>query len=190
MIANILHKIQKGNPMDKNSRREKFIFLLALSISTALFCGIWHALASLTTFGLMSWAGFAGCTTYFSTGSHGWTGLRRTVIPNLAGLSCGITCFYLGEIVPALGTWGVWCGIITFIMCIISYFKLLDFCPGIFMGCFSTFASLGGAKEGEIPTVFVYLGISLIAGAFLGVLCDKGGVYLNKLFTKSRSKTH
>lgn len=170
--------------MDKNARREKFIFLLALSISTAVFCGIWHALACLATPWLMSWAGFAGCTTYFSTGSHGWTGLRRTLIPNLAGLACGISCFYLGEIVPALGTWGVWCAIITFIMCIISYFKLLDFCPGIFMGCFSTFAALGGAAEDGIPMVFVYLGISLICGAFLGVLCDKGGVYLNKLFTR------
>ena len=183
MIWTILHKKKKGIPMEQNSRREKFIFLLALSISTAIFCGIWAALAPLV--GLLSWAGFAGCTTYFSTGSHGWVGLRRTLLPNLAGLACGISCFYLGEFFPVLGTWGVWCAIITFIMCIVSYFKLLDFCPGIFMGCFSTFASLGGAADcGGIPMVFVYLGLSLIAGAFLGVLCDKGGVLLHKLFTR------
>ena len=170
--------------MKKNERREKFIFLLALSISTAVLCGVWHAVATLSAPWLISWAGFAGCTTYFSTGSHGWVGLRRTLIPNMVGLACGISCYYLGVLIPSLGNLGVWCAIITFIMCIVSYFKLLDFCPGIFMGCFSTFASLGGAEEGDIPMVFVYLGISLICGAFLGVMCDKGGVLLHKLFTR------
>ena len=153
--------------------KKKMSLLVALGISTAVFCGIWSALA--TAFGLLGWAGFAGCTTYFSTGSHGWLGLRRTLLTNIVGVLCGIACFLLTDWIPALGTWGVWCAIITFIMCIVSYFNLLDFCPGIFMGCFSTFAA-GGDWKVLLP--------SIIAGAVLGVLCDKGGVYLHKFMTR------
>lgn len=38
--------------------------------------------------------------------------------------------------------------------------------PGIFVGCYSTFA---------INADWKFLGASLIAGAVLGLLCDKGG---------------
>ena len=36
--------------------------LCALSIVTAVLCGIWSYLAGIA--GLIGWAGFAGCTTY------------------------------------------------------------------------------------------------------------------------------
>ena len=148
--------------------------LLALSISTAVFCGIWAAVAPL--FGLVGWAGFAGCTTYFSCGEHGLKGLKKTACTNFAGVLCGLAIFALTGIVPVLGEWGVWCAIITFVMCIISHFELLSFCPGIFMGCFSTFAADGNWKT-LIP--------SLIVCAILGVACDHGGVWLRKQFNKS-----
>ena len=148
--------------------------LLALSISTAVFCGIWAAVAPL--FGLVGWAGFAGCTTYFSCGEHGLKGLKKTACTNLAGVLCGLAIFTLTGIIPVLGEWGVWCAIITFVMCIISRFELLSFCPGIFMGCFSTFAADGNWKT-LIP--------SLIVGAILGVACDHGGSWLQKRFNKS-----
>lgn len=147
--------------------------LLALSISTAVFCGIWAALAPLA--GLIGWAGFAGCTTYFSCGKHGITGLKKTIFPNLAGVLCGMSIIALTNLVPALGDWGVWCGIITFVMCIIARFDLFNFCPGTFMGCFSTFAANGDWKM-LIP--------SLLIGAFLGLACDYGGVYLRKKINK------
>lgn len=38
--------------------------LCALSIVTAVLCGIWSYLAGIV--GLIGWAGFAGCTTYFA----------------------------------------------------------------------------------------------------------------------------
>ena len=157
--------------MKTQTKRDKFLFLLILSISTAIFCGIWAFLAPLI--GLIGWAGFAGCTTYFSTGCHGWQGLRRTLIPNIAGVLCGLAIIGLNTLTPALENLGIWCGVITFVMCIISYFKLFDFCPGIFMGCFCTFAA-GADRKLLIP--------SLIVGAFLGLACDKGGVLLHKLF--------
>ena len=147
--------------------------LLALSISTAVLCGIWAALAPLA--GLISWAGFAGCTTYFSCGAYGKLGLKKTIFPNMAGVLCGMTIIALSNVVPVLGEWGVWCAIITFVMCIISRFGLFDFCPGTFMGCFSTFAA-GGDWKMLVP--------SLLIGAFLGLACDFGGIWLRKWYNK------
>ena len=144
--------------------------LLALSISTALLCGIWAVFASLV--GLISWAGFAGCTTYFSCGAHGKLGLKKTIFPNMAGVLCGMAIIALSNVVPALGQWGVWCAVLTFVMCIISRFGLFDFCPGTFMGCFSTFAA-GGDWKLLVP--------SLLLGALLGVACDFGGIWLHKV---------
>lgn len=144
--------------------------LLALSISTAVFCGIWAALATFT--GLCGWAGFAGCTTYFSTGKHGKEGLLKTICTNMAGVLCGLAIFALTHFVPVFGEWGIWCAIITFVMCIISHFEIVSFCPGIFMGCFCTFAA-GGDWKLLVP--------SLLIGAALGVACDFGGGWLRKL---------
>ncbi|MBR4308941.1 MAG: DUF1097 domain-containing protein [Oscillospiraceae bacterium] len=154
--------------------------LVWLSVSTAILCGVWVALCSgwemiAPKFYLLSWAGFASCTTYFSCGAHGLTGLRKTLCPNLAGVACGMAIFFLSGLLPAGGTWGVWCGVITFVMCIISHFKLFDFCPGTFMGCFCTFAA-GGDWKHLIP--------SLILGAILGLGCDFGGVWLHMMFGK------
>ena len=147
--------------------------LFALSVSTAVLCGIWAVFAA--NFGLIIWAGFAGCTTYFSTGHHGLVGLRKTILPNLAGVLCGMGVVLLGSWVPALGEWGVWCTIITFVMCIISYFDAFDFCPGIFMGCFCTFAADGDWKM-LVP--------AMLLGAVLGVICDSTGHWLHRTCNK------
>lgn len=101
--------------------------LCALSIATAVLCGIWSYLAGIA--GLIGWAGFAGCTTYFACGKHG----------------------------------------MTFVMCIIAKSEWFDFCPGTFMGCFTTFAADGNWRV---------LAISLVIGAFLGLSCEYGGNWL------------
>lgn len=143
--------------------------LCALAISTALFCGIWSWLAGLT--GLIGWAGFAGCTTYFAYGKYGINGLKGTIASNLAGVLCGMTIIALSNVNPVLGNLGIWCAIITFVMCILPKWKLFEFCPGIFMGCFTTFAADGDWK---------LLSVSLVIGAFLGFLCESGGRFLQK----------
>lgn len=151
---------------------KKMSSLCALSISTAILCGIWSYLAGVI--GLIGWAGFAGCTTYFASGKHGVIGLKKTIIPNLVGVLCGMTIISLSNIIPILGELGIWCAIITFVMCIIAKFELLDFCPGTFMGCFTTFAANGDWKM---------LSLSLIIGALLGLGCDYGGIWLHKALT-------
>ena len=52
--------------------------LLPLFISTGIACGIWAASAPFL--GLIGWAGFAGCTTYFSCGKHGVSGFVASAL--------------------------------------------------------------------------------------------------------------
>ena len=85
--------------------------LCALSIVTAVLCGIWSYLAGIA--GLIGWAGFAGCTTYFACGKHGMSGVKKTMITNLTGVLCGMTIITLSKINPLFGNLGIWCGIIT-----------------------------------------------------------------------------
>ncbi len=155
---------------------KKMSFLCALSISTAILCGIWSYLAGMV--GLIGWAGFAGCTTYFACGKHGAEGVKKTIIPNLTGVICGMVIITLSNIVPELGDLGIWCAIITFVMCIIAKCEWFDFCPGTFMGCFTTFAAGGDWK---------LLSVSLVIGAFLGLGCDYGGEWLHKIVTGKKS---
>lgn len=147
--------------------------ILTLSIATAILCGIWVWAAG--ALNLIGWAGFAGCTTYFASGEHGIKGLVKTCATNVAGLLCGAAIIALSAVVPILGKLGVWCAVLTFVMCILSKTKLLSFCPGIFMGCFATFAADGR---------WIALALSILIGALLGLACDFGGKGLRKVLEK------
>ena len=147
--------------------------LLPLFISTGIACGIWAATAPFI--GLISWAGFAGCTTYFSCGKHGVSGFVASSLTNLVGVLCGLATIYFDVLIPGLQGWGVGCAVFTFAMCVLSCFRLLSFCPGIFMGCFCVFGANGDLKA-LIP--------SLIVGAALGVLCESGGNWIKTFFVK------
>lgn len=155
----------------------KISSLCALSTATAVLCGVWTCLSEMT--GLSGWAGFAGCTTYFVCGKHGGKGLKKTILPNLLGVLCGMTIIGLSSMYPSFGKMGVWCAVITFAMCIAAKFEMLDFCPGTFMGCFCTFAA-----EGE----WLNLSISLVIGAVLGAACDYGGIWLFNCVNQNMKK--
>ncbi len=90
---------------------------------------------------------------------------------------CGMAIITLSNAFPVPGELGIWCAVITFVMCIIAKFELFDFCPGTFTGCFAAFAAGGDWKM---------LTVSLAAGAFLGLACDYGGVWLHKAVTKEK----
>ena len=106
--------------------------LFALSLVTAVLCGIWSFAAEAA--GLPSWAGFAGCTAYFASGKHGLAGLKKAIPTNLAGVLCAVAIIMLSDWMPALGSAGVWCALITFVMCILAKYELFDYCPGTFIG--------------------------------------------------------
>jgi hypothetical protein len=65
---------------------------------------------------------------------------------------------------PPLGT-AVAVGAVVTLIVMMGAVKFLAFVPGIFVGCYSTFA---------INADWRLLGASLIAGAVLGMLCDWG----------------
>lgn len=138
--------------------------LMALSIVTGVLCGVWSQFSPVV--GLITWAGFAGCTTYFASGKHGSDGFLVTVRQNMFGVLCGMIIIILSTKFPFSFDQVLYSGFLTFVMCIVGKYKSLSFIPGTFVGCFSTFASNGDWKI-LIP--------SLIAGAVLGVLCDRGG---------------
>lgn len=150
--------------------------LMALSISTAVFCGIWTQVS--TPLGLVAWMGFASCTTYFASGKHGLEGMFVTMRQNLFGILCGLTIIFLGNAFHFSGDIGIYSGIVTFIMCIAGKLKFFAFIPGTFVGCYSTFASNGQYKA---------LVFSLLIGAVLGVCCDKGGDWLYQITGKKPS---
>lgn len=147
--------------------------LMALSVATALLCALWTLISNVVGSNfLLGWAGFAGCTSYFACGKHGLDGVKRTILPNLAGVVCGMMTILLGNVVTGMSEWGIWCGIFTFIMCYMAVSDLFAFCPGTFIGCFSVFAADGNWKV-LVP--------SLILGAFLGLACDSGSKVLLKV---------
>lgn len=138
--------------------------LCVLGVVTGILCGIWAELAML--FGLISWAGFAGCTTYFAFNEHGFKGVKMTVLCNLSGIASGMLIIYLGSIISFTYSVGIFCGIVTVLMCWLGHVKHVAFIPGIFMGCFSTFAANGDWQ---------LLAVSMVCGAVLGLLCDRIG---------------
>lgn len=147
--------------------------IMALSVVTGLLCGIWSLVSP--AFGLLAWAGFAGCTTYFASGKHGLEGLFITIRQNVFGAFCGISTIFLSNKFDFVGNLLVFSGLLTFVMCIAGKFDFLSFIPGTFVGCFSAFAFDGDWK---------LLILTLILGAFLGVACDLGGNLLYVLNTK------
>ena len=148
-------------------KKEKLSLLVAISITTGIFCGVWYVLSG--KLGLIGWAGFGGCTTYFATGKHGAEGLKNAILPNLAGIACAMICIFFGTNFPGLDAVGIWAGLISFVICMISHCKWFSFTPGTFLGCFCTFAA-GGDWKLLVPSIFL--------GAFLGWTCDTTGIWL------------
>lgn len=151
-------------------KKERMSFLVASSIAIGVLCGFWNALASVT--GLIGWAGFAGCTTYFASGEEGLGKLKEALITNVAGVGFGMLIIVLCNAFPGVAMGSTITGFITFVVCALAYFKLLKFTPGIFIGCFSTFAG-GGDWKLLLP--------SIILGVILGWLCAITGELLYKV---------
>ncbi|MEG0364249.1 MAG: DUF1097 domain-containing protein [Erysipelotrichales bacterium] len=147
--------------------------LMALSITTGIICGIWVHVA--VPLGLLSWLGFAGCTTYFASGKHGFDGMFTAMRQNMFGVLCGMTIIFLSTQFPFYGNGIVFSGFITFVMCIAAKWKYLAFIPGTFVGSFSTFAA-NGEWQGVV--------IALLIGAVIGIACDSSGGWLYKLVGK------
>ena len=145
----------------------KMSYMCAISLMTAICCAFWAVIS--VAVGLSSWIGFAGCTTYFAiltTGCKGLPCVKKSIFCNLLGVACAMLAIYLGSFIPILDKFGLTTALISFIMLMLSQHKLFNYSPGIFIGCFSTFAANADLKA-IIP--------ALIVGVFLGFICDITG---------------
>lgn len=58
--------------------------LVAISLTTGILSGLWGWIA--ISFGLLSWAGFLGCTSYFASPTVGVKGLAGSLLTNMTGV--------------------------------------------------------------------------------------------------------
>jgi len=147
--------------------------LVALSLTTAILCGIWIELSP--SLGLLGWAGFAGCTAFFAAGGK-FKGFKSAIITNLSGVFWAMIIIQMSNNLEFAHAGAISTAVITFMMCIQAKIKLFEFIPGTFIGSFSTFAS-GGDWKAVIP--------ALILGAILGYLCESSGTWLFNVTNKN-----
>lgn len=163
-------------------------FLLALSISTGFFCGVWAAIAAIPSLGLITWAGFAGCTAYFASGKHGLEGISAAVFSTMSGVVSALIAMFISgkfpgvSVVPILMT-----GIVSGTMCLKSAIKPMWFIPGAFIGCFSTFAYVSTGINIFGADLLPHV-LSILSGSILALCCDKGGNFLFKIFGKEEDQ--
>lgn len=150
------------------------VYLTALAIATGISCGIWGVAAS--GLNLISFAGFAGTTTYFACPDlEGYRKVPKSFVCNLTGVIYAVLAIKLGDYFGSATISYLLTGLISFLM--VYQYRLidyLDYMPAAFMGCFTTFATGGDIRT--LP--------SMICGYIVAMGCDYGGKYLYKLAGK------
>ncbi|MDO5746053.1 MAG: DUF1097 domain-containing protein [Actinomycetaceae bacterium] len=146
--------------------------LLISASFIGILCGVWAGAAPLI--GLSIWAGFAGCTAFFASGIHKFEGFFITSLTGIVGVGTALAMIWLSGVI-GLGTLGVGLavGLIVVFIVMMGAVPWLRFVPGIFVGCYSTFAIDGDWK---------LLIMSYVVGVALGMICDWGAEVLVKRF--------
>ncbi|VFS88344.1 Inner membrane protein ycdZ [Raoultella planticola] len=74
--------------------------LLAIAITTGILSGIWGWVA--VALGLLSWAGFLGCTAYFACPQGGLKGLLISTCTVMSGVVWALVIIYGSALAPHL----------------------------------------------------------------------------------------
>ena len=134
--------------------------LLSIAITTGILSGIWGWVA--VSLGLLSWAGFLGCTL-------------------MSGVIWALVIIKGSALAPHLEILGyVMTGVVAFLMCIQAKHLLLSFVPGTFMGACATFAGQGEWKL-VVP--------SLALGLLFGYAMKNSGLWLAARREKTQNIT-
>ncbi|UMX92328.1 DUF1097 domain-containing protein [Escherichia coli] len=141
--------------------------LLSIAITTGILSGIWGWVA--VSLGLLSWAGFLGCTAYFACPQGGLKGLAISAATLLSGVVWAMVIIY--------GSTGTTSG--NSRLCHNRYCRVSDvfrrnsccfhFVPGTFIGACATFAGQGDWKL-VLP--------SLALGLVFGYAMKNSGLWL------------
>lgn len=141
--------------------------LFAISLTTGLLSGVWGWIA--VSLGLLSWAGFLGCTSYFASPTQGVKGLAVSLATNLAGVVWALVMIYGSQWLGSeIGSYML-TAFVSFLMCIQAKKSWLSFIPGTFIGACATFAA-DGAWQLVVP--------SLLIGGVFGYLMKASGLWL------------
>ncbi len=142
--------------------------LLAISITTGILSGVWGWVS--VSLGLLTWAGFLGCTSFFASPTSGLKGLATSLITNLTGVFWALVIIYASSYVELEILGYVITAIVSFFMCIQAKQTWLSYIPGTFIGSCATFAADGNWQL-VVP--------SLIVGAVFGYLMKTTGLWLH-----------
>lgn len=163
-------------------------FLLALSLSTGICCGLWALIGAFFPANLVVWIGFAGCTAYFASGKHGLEGVKTAFISTYSGVASALIALFVTSLFPSIPPMAIiMTGVVSGTMCIQSVVKELWFIPGAFIGCFTSFGYLSSGANimgSDLKTLL----LSLACGTILALSCDKGGGFLFSLFGKKEEQ--
>jgi hypothetical protein len=102
--------------------------LLCIAITTGILSGLWGWVA--VSLGLLSWAGFLGCTAYFACPQGGVKGLFISGCTLMSGVIWALVIMKGSALAPHLEILGyVMTGVVAFLMCIQAKHLLLSFVP-------------------------------------------------------------
>lgn len=142
--------------------------LLSIAITTGILSGVWGWVA--VSLGLLSWAGFLGCTAYFACPQGGLKGLLISACTTMSGVLWAQVIIYGSAMAPHLEIVGyLMTGVVAFLMCIQAKQLLLSFVPGTFIGACATFAGQGDWRL-VVP--------SLAVGLIFGFAMKNAGLWL------------
>lgn len=142
--------------------------LISLALTTGILSGLWGWVA--VSLGLLSWAGFLGCTAYFACPQGGIKGLFISACTLCSGVLWAQVIIHGSALAPHLEIMGYMVtGVVAFLMCIQAKHMLLSFVPGTFIGACATFAN-----QGEWRIVVP----SLLLGLVFGFAMKNSGLWL------------
>ena len=132
-----------------------------MGLAMAFYAGIWTFICEKT--GMLSWIGFAGCTTYFACGKKNQQGIGTAAAANLSGVVWAMLSIVLGNVWECSYKTVLLCAFISYMIIMQSRMKFLAFIPGAYIGCFITFAAEGNWRA-VLP--------ALVLGVILGWMTD------------------
>ncbi|UGA57120.1 DUF1097 domain-containing protein [Vibrio sp. VB16] len=149
--------------------------LLAIAITTGILSGIWGWLS--ISLGLLTWAGFLGCTSYFASPKEGVKGLGISLVTNMTGVFWALVIIEASNLISMEIVGYVVTGLVAFMMCIQAKQTWLNYIPGTFIGSCATFAADGNWTL-VVP--------SIIVGGIFGYLMKASGLLLKTTLEKKK----
>lgn len=150
--------------------------LFAIALTTGILSGVWGWVA--VSLGLLSWAGFLGCTSYFASPKDGLKGLGQSLLTNLSGVFWAMVIIHASQWVGLEIIGYVVTSIVAFMMCIQAKKSWLAYIPGTFIGSCATFAA-NGDWQLVVP--------SLMLGGLFGYLMKASGLWLYQKLNQPRT---